>query len=886
MPIALKDVISTKGIRTTAGSKILENYVPVFDATVAANCKAAGLPVLGKTNTDEFAMGSSSENSAYGPSRNPWDPSRVPGGSGGGSAAAVAAGLAPWALGSDTGGSVKLPAAFCGNVGLRPTYGTVSRYGVVAFASSLDQVGPVTRNVRDNALLYSIISGRDENDSTTVDVPPVRIPEPGDLKGIRIGLPRQLNEVEGIEPGVKAAVDAAIAHASALGAEIEQCELPLSVEYGLPCYYLIAPAEASSNLARYDGVRYGPRVDGEDFREMVMRTRAAGFGDEPKRRIMIGTYALSSGYYDAYYGTAQKVRTVIKREHEALFERYDLLISPTCATTAFPIGVEDPGSARDVPHRRADDPVEHGRPAEHVAAVRALRGPARRAAADRAAVLGERALPGRRRARGGDRVRAGSGAAQMSSTWEAVIGLEIHVQLKTRTKMFCRCTNGFGGGPNTQTCPVCLAFPGALPVPNKAAIEETIKLGLALGCTIADRAVFHRKNYFYPDLPKAYQISQYDEPLCSGGSLDRAGRRTAIIVVGIVRAHLEEDAAKNVHVAASGRIHGATATLVDFNRGGTPLLEIVTEPELHSADDAKRFLQLLRQTVVELGLSDAELEKGSMRFDVNVSVRPAGSDELRTRCELKNMNSFNFAAKGIEKEIARQIKIYESGGTVEQETLHFDPNNEDSPPLRSKEEAQDYRYFPEPDLVPIHPPAELVERMRAQVRRAAERADQADRRDALVLRRRRARHRRPRPALVGRRRCRRRSEGDGERARERLRCCRDRAGACESGRAREARLGARRDPARDVRRRARRIPGTTGSRPSPISRRKPSATSPSSTRSSTPSSPPIPARRSSTESGKEGLLGFFVGQVMKETGGKADPRVVSDRVREKLRPVA
>ena len=344
VPIALKDVISTKGIRTTAGSKILENYVPVFDATVAANCKAAGLPVLGKTNTDEFAMGSSSENSAYGPSRNPWDPSRVPGGSGGGSAAAVAAGLAPWALGSDTGGSVKLPAAFCGNVGLRPTYGTVSRYGVVAFASSLDQVGPVTRNVRDNALLYSIISGRDENDSTTVDVPPVRIPEPGDLKGIRIGLPRQLNDVEGIEPGVKAAVDAAIAHASALGAEIEQCELPLSVEYGLPCYYLIAPAEASSNLARYDGVRYGPRVEGEDFREMVMRTRAAGFGDEPKRRIMIGTYALASGYYDAYYGTAQKVRTVIKREHEALFERYDLLISPTCATTAFPIGskTQDP----------------------------------------------------------------------------------------------------------------------------------------------------------------------------------------------------------------------------------------------------------------------------------------------------------------------------------------------------------------------------------------------------------------------------------------------------------------------------------------------------------------------------------------------------------------
>jgi aspartyl-tRNA(Asn)/glutamyl-tRNA(Gln) amidotransferase subunit A len=249
--------------------------------------------------------------------------------------------MAPWALGSDTGGSVKLPSAFCGNIGLRPTYGTVSRYGIVAFASSLDQVGPVTRTMRDNAILYAIISGRDaDNDSTTVDVPPVEIPEPGDLKGIRIGLPRQLNEAEGIEPGVKAAVDAAIEHAAALGAEVESCDLPLSVDYGLPCYYLVATAEASANLSRYDGVRYGLRADGDDFKEMVMRTRHDGLGDEPKRRIMLGTYALSAGYYDAYYGTAQKVRTVIKREHDALFERFDVLVSPTCATTAFPIGAK------------------------------------------------------------------------------------------------------------------------------------------------------------------------------------------------------------------------------------------------------------------------------------------------------------------------------------------------------------------------------------------------------------------------------------------------------------------------------------------------------------------------------------------------------------------
>jgi aspartyl-tRNA(Asn)/glutamyl-tRNA(Gln) amidotransferase subunit A len=338
VPIALKDVISTKGIQTTAGSKILEGYVPVFDSTVAARCKAAGLQLLGKTNTDEFAMGSSTENSAFGPSKNPWDPTRVPGGSGGGSAAAVSAGLTPWALGSDTGGSIKQPSSLCGNVGLRPTYGTVSRYGIVAFASSLDQVGPVTKTVRDNALLYGIISGRDECDSTTVDVPAVELPEAETLKGLRVGVPKELNEAEGIEPGVTEAVRHAIDVCTELGADVSECELPRSVEYGLACYYLIAPAEASSNLARYDGVRYALRREAEGYYEMVSRTRDAGFGDEPKRRIMLGTYALSAGYYEAYYGQAQKVRTVISREFAAAFERFDVLVSPTSPTVAFKLG--------------------------------------------------------------------------------------------------------------------------------------------------------------------------------------------------------------------------------------------------------------------------------------------------------------------------------------------------------------------------------------------------------------------------------------------------------------------------------------------------------------------------------------------------------------------
>jgi aspartyl-tRNA(Asn)/glutamyl-tRNA(Gln) amidotransferase subunit A len=340
VPIAFKDLISTRGVETTAGSKILSGYVPVYDATVATRCKEAGLTLLGKTNMDEFAMGSSTENSGFGPTRNPWDPERVPGGSSGGSAAAVAAGLAPWALGSDTGGSVKQPASLCGIVGLRPTYGTVSRYGIVAFASSLDQIGPMTKTVRDNALLYRIIAGRDPCDTTTVELPqPVEIPEREDVNGIRVGVPRELNETEGIEPGVKDVVDRTIELCRELGAEVGETSLPRSVDYGLACYYLIAPSEASSNLARFDGVRYGLRVEGSDgVRAMYDRTRDAGFGDEPKRRIMLGTYALSAGYYEAYYGQAQKVRTVIADEHAAAFRDFDVLVSPTSPTVAFKLG--------------------------------------------------------------------------------------------------------------------------------------------------------------------------------------------------------------------------------------------------------------------------------------------------------------------------------------------------------------------------------------------------------------------------------------------------------------------------------------------------------------------------------------------------------------------
>ena len=301
------------------------------------------------------------------------------------------------------------------------------------------------------------------------------------------------------------------------------------------------------------------------------------------------------------------------------------------------------------------------------------------------------------------------------ASWEPVIGLEIHAQLKTRTKMFCRCANEWGAEPNTRTCPVCLAFPGALPVPNGKAIEWAVKLGLALGCEIPEEAVFSRKNYFYPDNPKGYQISQYDQPLCIGGSLLVPGVE-GDREIGFVRAHLEEDAAKTVHVGgATGRKVGSGYSLIDFNRGGTPLVEIVTQPDIRSADEAVHFLRLLRQTIVELGISDAEMEKGTLRVDANVSVRPAGSDELRTRWELKNMNSFTFIGRGIDAAMRDQVALYEAGATVEQHTYDYEPGTDRLTPHRTKEEADDYRYFPEPDLVPVRPEPETVERLRGEL---------------------------------------------------------------------------------------------------------------------------------------------------------------------------
>ncbi len=466
-------------------------------------------------------------------------------------------------------------------------------------------------------------------------------------------------------------------------------------------------------------------------------------------------------------------------------------------------------------------------------------------------------------------------------TWETVVGLEIHVQLKTRTKMFCRCAAGYGAAENTQTCPVCLGFPGALPIVNRTAIEWTVKLGLALGCEIAPRAVFARKNYFYPDLPKGYQISQFDMPSCENGRMI-VPTAEGEFEVGIVRAHLEEDAAKTVHMGGhTGRIGGAEYSLVDYNRGGTPLLEIVTAPDIHSSDDAKRLLHVLRQTVVELDISDAEMEKGTLRVDANVSVRPEGTDELRTRCEIKNMNSFNYIARGIDAEVARQIAIWDGGGEVRQETFDFDAGSGTLTPRRSKEEADDYRYFPEPDLVPVEPPAELVDRLRAELpeppaERIARLAVELDHERALVL---------VTGGLDGL------YEETVAAGAERIATANvianNLVGAgIDPGTVRPAELAllveARDRIPRHVFDEAISKAGEPGFEARPYLSRE--AVSDAS--ELTPVVDAIiaanPSQVAAFRGGKEGLLGFFVGQVMKETGGSANPRVVSELVRARL----
>jgi aspartyl-tRNA(Asn)/glutamyl-tRNA(Gln) amidotransferase subunit B len=459
--------------------------------------------------------------------------------------------------------------------------------------------------------------------------------------------------------------------------------------------------------------------------------------------------------------------------------------------------------------------------------------------------------------------------------WELVVGLEVHAHLKTLTKMFCRCELEYGAAENTHTCPVCLAHPGALPVPNARAIEMTILLGLALDCEIAERAVFARKNYFYPDLPKGYQISQYEAPLCGVGRFflpTEDGDRE----IGIVRAHLEEDAAKTVHAGgATGRSVGADYSLVDFNRGGTPLLEIVSAPDLRSADEAMSYLRLLRQTIRELDVSDADMEKGTLRADVNVSVRRAGEEELRPRWEIKNMNSFRFIGRAIEAAFRQQVAAHEAGEEVAQSTYDYDDHTDRLTVHRSKEEADDYRYFPEPDLVPVEPPAELVERLRGQV---AERPGDRIRRlsddlgfaaaDELVITGNESKA----EALA--------AEGlDWKTAAAVAMNRGDFLPENAHALARIVQANVTREALDEAFAAAAEGPIDTDAYLSRTALGDEDALAPVIDAVIAAH----PEQAETYRGGKEGVLGFFVGQVMRETQGKADPKVVNQLLREKLR---
>ena len=792
MPIAVKDVLATRGLPTTCGSRILEGWVPPYDATVVARLRAAGLPILGKTNMDEFAMGSSTEHSAYGPTHNPWDLDRIPGGSGGGSAAAVAAFEAPLAIGTDTGGSIRQPGAVTGTVGVKPTYGGVSRYGLVALANSLDQAGPVTRTVLDAALLHEVIGGHDPLDSTCIDQPlpdlvgAARRGADGDLTGVRIGVVTELGG-EGYQAGVLARFHESVELLAKAGAEVVEVSCPHFV-HALATYYLILPAEASSNLARFDAMRYGLRVtpDGDPSAEDVMRaTREAGFGDEVKRRIILGTYALSSGYYDAYYGQAQKVRTLIARDFEAAFEQADVLVSPTAPTTAFKLGekLDDPlamylndlatipanlaGRPRDLGAQRAG---RRGRPARRrpdpgAGDGRRPRVPRRRGARGRAA-----APVGRPAARPGADPPVGEPVATTGGAADdrrpAVLRRRARAvrpgarargprRAEHRDEDVLRLPDGVRRRAQHPDLPD-LPGPAGLDAGGQREGRRVRDPDRA-GAELRDRGVV-------PVRPEELLLPGHAEELPDLASTTSRSRSRATWTsrstgttyrVEIERAHMEEDTGKSLHVGGStGRIHGADYSLVDYNRAGIPLIEIVTKPVLGTGEKApevaRAYVAQLRELLLGLGVSDVRMEQGSLRCDVNLSLAPKDAGRLGTRTETKNVNSLRSVERAVRYEIRRHAAILAGGGSILQETRHWHEDTGVTTSGREKSDAEDYRYFPEPDLVPVAPSREWVEELRGDAARAAAREAGPAAGGVGLLRPGDARHRRRRRARPGR----------------------------------------------------------------------------------------------------------------------------------------
>ena len=760
MPIGVKDLYATEGVHTQACSHILDGFKPPYKSTVTANLWRDGAVMLGKLNMDEFAMGSSNETSYYGPVASPWLPPNwsrdrgraaaltsdkrgllTPGGSSGGSASAVAAQLCLAATASDTGGSIRQPAAFTGIVGIKPTYGRCSRYGMVAFASSLDQAGPLARTVRDAAIMLRSMAGPDPKDSTCspTSVPDYEAAVGRSVKGMKIGVPKEYR-LDGMSSEIDALWARGAEWLRAAGASVVDVSLP-HTPYALPAYYIVAPAEASSNLARYDGVRYGLREPGADITDLYEQTRARGFGTEVRRRLMIGTYVLSAGYYDAYYVRAQKIRTLIKRDFERVFaDGVDAILTPATPSAAFGIG-----------EKGSDNPVEMylndvftvtvnmaglpglvapaglsseglplglqliGRPFDEetlFALGETIEQSAGRTTLPEPWWAEARALTFRRIS---DKSRAIHMATDRPSAklmkgatgdWEVIIGLEVHAQVTSRSKLFSAASTAFGGEPNSHVSLVDAAMPGMLPVINRECVAQAVRTGLGLKAKINRRSTFDRKNYFYPDLPQGYQISQYKSPIVGEGEIEVELTPDHSIKVGIERLHLEQDAGKSLHDQSP------TMSFVDLNRSGVALMEIVSKPDMRSADEAKAYVSKLRTLLRYIGSSDGDMEKGNLRADVNVSVRRPG-EGLGTRCEIKNVNSIRFIGQAIETEARRQIALVEDGGTVEQETRLFDPARGETRSLRSKEEAHDYRYFPDPDLLPLEFDEAFVEALAA-----------------------------------------------------------------------------------------------------------------------------------------------------------------------------
>ena len=705
VPFAVKDNLCTKNVRTTCASRALEHFVPPYDATAVARLRAAGCVMLGKTNLDEFAMGCDTGSSAFGPTRHPLDPARVPGGSSGGSAAAVASWEAPLALGSDTGGSVRQPAALCGVVGLRPTYGRISRSGLTGFAPSFDQVGLLARTPADCAALLALTAGFDPLDATSARRPAESFADEleAGVRGLRIALLQEGLDEAG--PAVRRSTERAAARLESLGARVEPLSLPFLREM-LPAYHILTAAEASSNLARFDGVRYGLRAPGDGWRESIRESRSAGFGMEVKRRILLGTFVLEKEQRGACFSRAQRLRRRTAADLREALGRFDLVLLPTAPETAWrweeerdPLALYRsdlftvPAAIAGLPAVSVPFGEENGLPIGVQFMGRAWDGSAAAARRSDIAAGGVNGMEENRN--------------RPAASYETVIGLETHIALKTETKAFCSCAVTFGAEPNTHCCPVCLGMPGALPVLNEKAVEYAAKAGLLLHCRVSLVSHMDRKQYFYPDLPKGYQISQDDEPLCTDGWLEIPAADGGKKRVRIERIHLEEDAGKLIHTAEG--------TLIDCNRCGVPLIEIVTKPDFRSAEEVVAYLQELREIIRFAGLSDCRMNEGSLRCDVNLSLRPRGSEELGERAELKNLNSFQFAAKAIAFEAERQAAVLASGGALFPETRGFCEETGETYAMRRKESQDDYRFLPEPDLPPVVLTQEQIDRWRSEL---------------------------------------------------------------------------------------------------------------------------------------------------------------------------